>query len=336
MRTELAAKLAFLRASHAFDGVVEVIETHMSWVFLTGSRAFKLKKPVHLPYVDYRTIERRRQSCENELRLGRRLAANVYDAVVPLVETARGLEIGGAGEVVDWIVVMRRLPEDQMLPEMLARGEATPAHADAVGDVLATFYRHAARAPWDGAQYRRRLRELIGGTGNELIERGARRDIVAAIVADALAAIDREAAALDARIVEGRVVEAHGDLRPEHVCLEEPPVVIDPLEFDEDLCRLDAASELTFLALECERLDAAWFGERVFARYVECTGDHVPGALVRLYRAHHALTRAVIALRHVDDVEPAGQGRWRAKADDYLARAEHRDAVSEARGARAC
>ncbi len=321
MRTELAAKLAFLRASHAFDGVVEVIETHMSWVFLTGSRAFKLKKPVHLPYIDYRTMERRRESCENELRLGRRLAPNVYDAVVPLVDTGRGLEIGGAGEVIDWVVVMRRLPEDQMLPQMLARGEVTPAHADTLGDLLSAFYRDAVRAPWDGAHYRRRLRELIGGTSNELIERGARRDIVGAIAAEALAAIDRETAALDARIAEGRVVEAHGDLRPEHVCLEDPPVVIDPLEFDDDLRRLDAASELAFFALECERLDAAWFGERVFARYVHRTGDHVPGTLLRLYRAHHALTRAVIALRHVDDVEPADRGKWRAKADDYLARA---------------
>lgn len=323
MRTEPAAKLAFLRASRAFDGVVEVIETHMSWVFLTAARAFKLKKPVHLPYVDYRTIERRRQSCENELRLGRRLAPTVYEAVLPLVDTSRGLEIDGAGEVVDWIVVMRRLPEHRMLPQMLASGEATPAHADAVGDVLAAFYRDAVRAPWDGARYRRRLRELIADAGSELVERGARRDAVAGSVAEALAAIDREAAALDARVAGGRVVDAHGDLRPEHVCLAEPPVVIDPLEFDEDLRRLDAASELSFLALECERLDAAWFGERVFARYLERSGDDPPGAVVRLYRVHHALTRALIALRHVEDVEPAARERWRAKADDYLARAAH-------------
>src|SRR5512140_363341 len=116
MTTELKAKLAFLRASNAFDGVMEVIETHMSWVFLTAHHAFKLKKPVHLPYVDYRTIERRHSSCTNEFRLGRRLAATVYEAVEPLVVTGSGLTIGGHGEVVDWLVVMRRLPEDRMLP----------------------------------------------------------------------------------------------------------------------------------------------------------------------------------------------------------------------------
>jgi len=318
--TELAAKLAFLRASGAFDGVHEVIETHMSWVFLTELHAFKLKKPVCLPYVDYRTIERRRQSCDNEVRLGRRIAANVYDAVVPLVATPSGLAIGGAGEIVDWLVVMRRLPKQRMLPQMLARGAATTEHADALGDVLGDFYGQASRASWDGAAYRRRLRELVVAVAGELVERGAPRDTVDRIVRYELGGLDREARALDARIADGRVVDAHGDLRPEHVCLESPPLVIDPLEFDDDLRTLDAASELAFFALECDRLGATWFGDRVFARYAEHCGDLVPASLVALYRGQHALTRALIALRHVDDAAPRDQPRWRAKADDYLAR----------------
>ena len=322
MTTALSAKLAFLRASGAFDGVVEVRETHMSWVFLTARHAFKLKKPVHLPYVDYRTIARRRRSCENELRLGRRLAPDVYEAVVPLVAASGGLAIDGArGDVVDWIVVMRRLPDDRMLPAMLARGEATRAHADALADRLATFYATTPRATWSGGAYRRRLRALATEVGGELVRRGAVRDRVDRLVRAQLATIEREPAALDARIAAGRVVDAHGDLRPEHVCLETPPLVIDPLEFDDELRTLDAASELAFFALECERLGAAWFGERVLARYGERAGDDPPVVLHALYRAEHAMTRALIALRRLDDAEPADRARWRAKADDYLARA---------------
>lgn len=318
---ELAAKLAFLRASHAFDGVLEVIETHMSWVFLTARHAFKLKKPVHLPFIDYRTIEQRRRSCENELRLGRRLAVGVYDAVQPLVATAGGLVIGGAGEIVDWLVVMRRLPRDRMLPEMLASGQATDAHARAVGDLLAQFYRTASRATWDTATYRRRMREIVVSVGGELVERGAAPSVVGRLVEGQLSTIKREASALDARLTGGHVVDAHGDLRPEHVCLETPPVVIDPLEFDDDLRTFDAASELAFFALECERLGAAWFGERVFARYLECAADQVPAPLLALYRGQHALTRSLIALRRLDDAAPADRQRWRAKSEDYLARA---------------
>jgi len=133
-----------------------------------------------------------------------------------------------------------------------------------------------------------------------------------------LAFLERRAEAIDRRVALGRVVEGHGDLRPEHVCLEPPPVVIDPLEFDDELRLLDAASELAFLALECERLRAAWFGNRVVARYVERSGDRAPPPVIALYRNQHALTRALIALRHIDDAAPAQQPRWRAKADEYL------------------
>jgi aminoglycoside phosphotransferase family enzyme len=320
-RRELAAKLAFLRASNAFDGVREVIETHMSWVFLTDQHAFKLKKPVHLPLVDYRTLERRQRSCESELRLGRRLAPDVYKAVVPLVATQAGLSVGGSGQVVDWLVVMRRLPEERMLPQLLARREATEAHADALGELLARFYRTTPRAAWPTAEYRSRLRAQVSSAGEELIVRRAPQAIVTQLVHETVSAIAREARVLDARYADGRVVDAHGDLRPEHVCFEPLPIVIDPLEFDDDLRVLDAVSELAFFTLECDRLDASWFADRVVRRYLDCAGDQVSSAVLALFRRQHALTRALIALRHVDDARPGEQPRWRAKADDYLARA---------------
>jgi len=188
----------------------------MSWVLLTESHAFKLKKPLQLPYVDYRTIDLRHQSCERELRLGRRLAPDVYDAVLPVVQR---------GEIVDWLLAMRRLPRESMLPEMLARGAARPAHARALGDLLADFYRRAQRTAWDGVEYRRRLSDLVTADGRELVARGA---AVEPLVGDVLAAIEREASALDDRVVEGRIVDAHGDLRPEHVCFETRPLVIEP------------------------------------------------------------------------------------------------------------
>jgi aminoglycoside phosphotransferase family enzyme len=284
--------------------VIDVVETHMSWVLLTDRHAFKLKKPVQLPYVDYRTLDLRRQSCERELRLGRRLAPDVYDAVLPVVQR---------GEIVDWLLAMRRLPHERMLPQMLARGAARPAHARALGDLLADFYRGALRAAWDGPEYRRRLSGLVTADGRELVMRGA---AIEPLVGDVLAAIEREAAALDTRVAEGRIVDAHGDLRPEHVCFEARPLVIDPLEPDE-LRQLDAASELAFFSLECERLGARWFGDRVLARYRERSGDRPPAPLLALYRVQHALARALIALRHLDDT--ADPSFWRARCVEYLA-----------------
>jgi aminoglycoside phosphotransferase family enzyme len=318
MTVELETKLAFLRSQGTLDHVGECIETHMAWVFLTEDRAWKLKKPVRMPYLDHTSLEQRHHSCVQELRLGRRLAANVYLDVVPLVAGPRGLALGGEGEIVDWLVAMRRLPAARMLPRMLAAGAATPADADALAELLVAFHRDAPRVPWSGADYRRRLRTTLVAQSAELVDRGAARARVDAIAAAQLAALDREAPLLDRRITDGRVVDAHGDLRPEHVCLESPPVVIDPLEFNDELRMLDAASELAFFALECERLRAAWFGNRLLVHYLERSGDRVPPAVFALYHNQHALTRALIALRHLDDATPADQPRWRAAADQYL------------------
>jgi aminoglycoside phosphotransferase family enzyme len=278
----------------------QVIETHMSRVVLTDRHAFKLKKPVLLAYVDYRTAAQRRASCEKELRLGRRLAPGVYEKVASV-----------HGEPV---VVMRRLAANLMLPAMLARRAATVAHADAVGELLADFYARGPRVAWSGGTYVQRVRRLVQADGAEVVARGGRHDAAAHV----LAAIEQGAFALAARA--RYVVDAHGDLRPEHVCLETPPVIIDPLEIDE-LRLLDPASELAFFVLECERLGAAWFAERVLARYSRRTGDVPPPAVLELYGAQHALTRGLIALRHLDDARVADQPRWRAQAADYLARA---------------
>lgn len=330
----LAEKVAYLHSLGTFDHVESLIETHMSFVFLTEHRAFKLKKPVQLPYLDHSTLANRKRSCENELRLGRRLAASVYEQIAPLVATPSGLQIGGDGEVVDWLVVMRRLDTERMLPAMLARGEATLAHADAVGDLLVRFYRGAQRAEWTAAEYLGRMRRSVFEVAGELIARGAGEALVEDIVHRQLVGLVRERGTLEDRVRAGRVLEAHGDLRPEHVCLEQPPVIIDPLEFNEDLRTLDTASELAFFALECERLGAAWFGERVFAGYSARTGDRIPSDVIVLYRARHALTRALLALRHLDDTVPADHERWRRRAAYYLSATELPTArPSSARGA---
>jgi len=230
-----------------------------------------------------------------------------------------GLAIGGDGDVVDWLVMMRRLPEAQLLSSRIAAGTATAGDAEAVAEVLAAFYAGAAPARWSGMEYAHRLRNAIVAAAGELCERDVEAPAVRRAASALVADVEALRPQLTARIAEGRVVDAHGDLRPEHVCLERPPVIVDCLEFDPELRLLDAASELSFFAMECARLGAAWFGDRVLAGYARRAGDRVPGALLALYRGQHALIRALIAARHVDDVPPADRARWRARAGEYLA-----------------
>ncbi|HLN08068.1 MAG TPA: hypothetical protein VK281_03775 [Xanthobacteraceae bacterium] len=144
----LRAKVKFLSRPDAYPGhagPVTTRETHMSWVFLVGDRAYKLKKPVRFPYLDFSTLARRETACRAELALNRRLAAEIYLDVVPLHATSLGLSIGRHGVIVDWLVVMRRLDEASMLDHALVEGRIGSSQLDRLAATLVAFYRRAKR-----------------------------------------------------------------------------------------------------------------------------------------------------------------------------------------------
>jgi aminoglycoside phosphotransferase family enzyme len=130
--------------------------------------------------------------------------------------------------------------------------------------------------------------------------------------------LERHAALFERRVAERRLVEGHGDLRPEHVCLAPEPVIIDCLEFSRELRLLDPADELAFLALECERLGAPAVGSWFLAAYTEVTGDAPPPLLLRFHRTYRALRRAKLAVWHLEDPAVREPARWTARARRYL------------------
>lgn len=320
-RARLATVVAALRRPASYPGAVEcveVIETHMSWVFLTESHAYKLKKPIQTAHLDHSTIEARRQACETELRLNRRLAPTVYLAVVPLASADGTLCVGGAGPPTDWLVKMRRLPRHRMLDVCIERGSVLTPEVDSLAVVLAKFYATAERTVSAGPAYRSRLASSIESMRASLEQTryGLARTEISAVVEAQRRWLLRHGTVLEARA--GAVVDAHGDLRPEHICLEREPVVIDCLEFDRELRLLDPVSELSFLALECRRFGAAWIGEQLLARYAEASGDHAPAPLIPFYESYHAIVRAAVAVWHLDDDALDHSDAWRERAGLYL------------------
>jgi uncharacterized protein len=315
-------KVAALREPATYParaGQIEVIETHMAWVFLAGDRAYKLKKPVQTPALDFSSLAARRRDGEREVALNRALAGSVYRRLVPLARGDRGaLAIGGRGGVVDWLVEMRRLDAGASLDVAIAAGEVRPAELERAIEWLTRFYEAARPEPMSGAAYRRRLARQIEAARDELLhDRFALpRDRVRRIADDLLVQLARHAPSFERRAI--RVIDAHGDLRPEHVFLRPIPVIIDCLEFRRDLRLLDPVSELAFFALEVERLGAPWIGSVAFSIYAAVTGDFPPPTLRRFYRATHALTRAVVALWHLDDPGRRDGAHFRAKALAYL------------------
>jgi aminoglycoside phosphotransferase family enzyme len=334
-QVSLESRVAFLRQPSSYPETafrVEAIETHMSWVFLTDRHAYKLKKPVWHEFLDFRTVEARHFFCNEELRLNRRLAPDVYLGVVPLSIDARGnLQLGEGGIILDWLVKMRRLRAHDMLDYALTHGPVEPADIRRVASRLAAFYRDCAPVAMDPADYKasflrnidRNLVELSRPWYGLSLERlpglcQAQRDVL----------IERPAL-FDERVSAARIVEGHGDLRPEHVCLFPDVEIIDCLEFARDLRVIDPVDEIGFLALECERLGAADACALLLRDYSELSGDWPSLSLVHFYQGYRASLRAKIAIRHLDEEKFRHSSQWRDRADEYLQLAlRHQEAVN--------
>src|SRR5450755_3104468 len=262
---------------------VEVRETHLSWVFLTGARAYKLKKPVVLQFVDYGTPARRRVMCAEEVRLNRRLAPGVYLGVRGVVATEDGLVIGAEADprAIDYVVEMRRYDEARTMAATLARGELRDVHVAAVGRVLADFHARARRVTVPEFPARVVEREVIGNI-EEL------RTLVPAFVLAPTSMFEE-------RAVTRRVCEGHGDLRAEHVLLNGTPLVVDCVEFDAGLRELDVADDLAFLVMDLTAGCGARFAAVLVRAYREAGGDAGDDPLIAFYAAHRALVRAKVA-----------------------------------------
>lgn len=320
----IEAKVAFLRGSEAYSEKpykVEVVETHMSWVFLTEHHVYKLKKPVRWDSLNFCTPELRRRSCEEEIRLNRRLTTDVYLGTITITLGPDGnLSLDSGGEPVDWLVHMRRLPANRMLDELICRGRIELEGVRPAALRLAHFYAKSQPVETTAQTYRERLQAGVRSDLRELSrpEFGLDRDRVAGLCQAQLEFLEREAALVDARVHQGRIIEGHGDLRPEHICLIREPAIIDCLEFSRDLRLLDPADELAFLGLECERLGKAVVGRWFLETYTEVTGDEPPSALLHFYRNYRALRRAKIAIWHLKDPSVGDRARWPMRARQYL------------------
>ena len=320
----LRDKVRFLQRPDSYPErprAVEVRESHMSWVFLTEEHAYKLKKPVRYSYLDYSTLAARAENCTAEVRLNRRFAQGIYLGVVPLQLDASGhLQLGGAGETCDWLVKMVRMPAECTLEAQIARGEVDDAELREAVHVLTRVYRQAAPVDIKMDAYRRRFRSDIRENRAELTDAAFElsSDLPELVAAAQLRFLGSDAGLLDARVTGGRIVEGHGDLRPEHIYLGERPIIMDCLEFNRELRLLDPVDELAYLAIECHRLGAPHLGDVVLETYRADTGDRPPPRLIDFYASLRAMLRAKLAIWHLRDEQRSDAEEWRARTMRYL------------------
>jgi aminoglycoside phosphotransferase family enzyme/predicted kinase len=301
---------------------VELIETHISWVFLSGNRVVKLKRPVAFPFVDHTSLSSRHQSCLDEMRLNRRLTDDVYLNVVPIVQTRDGCRVGGAGTPIEWATLMRRLPADRMLDVLLASGTVPTDLAQRLAERLVPFHRDVALRCGNAPQTAATVTEIVTDNLDELAPFAGTPlgTIQLGLVSAAMRRFVSEWEEIfRARAADGWVREGHGDLRAEHICLEPDGTVqiFDCVEFNREVRCADVASDLAFLLMDLSRLGVPQVAAALIARYREA-GVDLPDELLRFYSAHRALVRTKVACLQLAGREQEAASADASAAADYL------------------
>lgn len=324
VETSTNEKVAFLSDAAAWRGHAGPVtrrETHMSWIFFVGEMVYKLKKPVRFSYLDFSTLARREAACRAEFVLNQRLAPDVYRDVVSLTRSGEGLEIGGTGEVIDWLVVMRRLDLSRTLEARLAAGDLGRGELDRLADTLARFYRNAEPVRATPAAHLARWRAAFVENRRVLLD--PRLAVPPGLVRTVLAAqhrfLERRSRLLADRARRGRIVDAHGDLRPEHIWMGPPVKIIDRLEFSAGLRAVDPLDELAFLDLETERLGWPGAGLRLRRRVTAALHETPAPELCLFYRSYRATLRARLSIAHLLEPNPRTPEKWPRQTRAYLA-----------------
>jgi aminoglycoside phosphotransferase family enzyme len=316
-------KVAFLCRPeiYPYATIVEAVETHMSWVFLTDQFVYKLKKPVHYDFLDFRTLESRYAYCKEEVKINPVLAGDTYLDVVPITVTEGKLQLAGKGEAIDWLVKMKRLPRKYMLDVALREGTLQQVRIEQAAEKLADFYLASEAVRLDPNQFRQQIIKLIEVNSEILLRKEFKlqKSLILGLTADLLHFIVKYSGVFDQRILRGRIVDGHGDLRPEHICIAPNPVIIDRVEFNRTLRILDVAEELSFLSLECEMLGSPAAGQIFFNIYQAKSKDEIDDTLVFFYKAKRAFLRAKLSISHLLEkkYQPDEQ-KWTNRCHDYL------------------
>jgi aminoglycoside phosphotransferase family enzyme/predicted kinase len=289
---------------------VDLIKTHISLVFLAGDLVYKVKKPLSFGFLDFTTLAARKHYCTEEVRLNRRLAADFYLAVAPIHEDAQGrLTLAPEGRIVEYAVLMRKLPQERMLKTLLAQGLAQEELFEALGMKIAAFHARAATSPQIS---RMGMPETIARSHQENFAEMA--PYVDVTIPDEQYTfirdydrwfLSRRAELLTRRMAGGRIRECHGDLHLEHICMTPDIAVFDCIEFNERFRCVDTAAEVAFLSMDMDLNGYHGQGERFIRSYLRHSGDEEIVSLLDFYRCYYAFVRGKVASLRLAQQEEA-------------------------------
>ncbi|MBI2868308.1 MAG: AAA family ATPase [Chloroflexi bacterium] len=277
---------------------VELVQTQMSFLLLAGGYVYKVKKPVNLGYLDYTTLEQRRNFCEREVELNRRLCPDIYLGVVPVIERGGQVALGGAGEAVEYAVKMRRLRRERMLDVLLVDEAVTARMMTALAGKLARFHARAATGPEIS-----RFGELDALRVNTEENFSQTYDYIGRTIAPEKyrrikdytdGFLESNAALFRRRAAGGRIRDCHGDLHAAHVCFSAGICIYDCIEFNDRFRYCDVASETAFLAMDLDHYGRADLSGHFARSYARQSGDDELAALLKFYKCYRAYVRGKV------------------------------------------
>jgi len=286
------------RFDHATEHI-RLVETHISWVILTGPYAYKIKKPVNLGFLDFSTLEQRHHYCEEELRLNRRLAPQLYLDLIRITGTADAPVLNGTGAIIEYAVKMTEFPQEAQLDRVLARGGLEPGHIDALAQELAEFHGRIDTAGDDSPfGSPARVHQPVQENFEQIHLRIASEDQPQLHRLQTWS--EREFTRLENDFVErkrqGFIRECHGDAHLANMALlDEQVVLFDCLEFNDNLRWIDVMNETAFVIMDLDDRGRPDFARRCLNAYLEHTGDYPGIGVFRFYQVYRALVRAKVA-----------------------------------------
>ena len=304
---------------------IELIETHISWVLLTGDFAYKIKKPVNFGFLDFSTLEKRHTCCNQELRLNRRMAPDIYLDVVPITGMHDKPIISGDGEVVEYAVKMSQFPQSSQLDHMLSAGELGVKHMDAIACMAADFHR-AIQVADDSMNYGNKD-VLYKPVEENFIQ--INEHLNTELYVDTLNTLQQwsksEHAKLESvfeqRKRDGFIRECHGDMHLRNlVWLDDRPMAFDCIEFSEDLRWIDVISEIAFLVMDLQDRKQHQLANHFLNSYLEVTGDYAGLSILPFYLCYRALVRAKVDALRLEQKDMTEEGRENAliEFESYL------------------
>ena len=295
---------------------VDLAQTQMSFVFLTGDYVYKMKKPVDLGYLDYTTLERRQHFCHQEVMLNKRLCPDVYLDVVPITEESGEYAVEGKGEIIEYAVKMRQLPVDRTMDNLIRQNQVSKEMVGQVARKLALFHQAAETnkeicSYGDLSVLTTNTEENFNQT-EKYIGISLLRHEYDTIKSYTRGFIEEKAPLFHRRMKDGRIRDCHGDLHAAHVCFANGIQIFDCIEFNDRFRYCDVASEIAFLAMDLDYLGRPDLSRSFVEEYMEASGDQDMQQVLDFYKCYRAYVRGKVESFKLDDAHLSSEEKDRA------------------------